>query len=94
MMTFVLPFHLQRLLGYPPHISGLIVTVFPVMSMFSSLLSQFVNAKVSDNILCFISSVISALGIVALAFSGSDSSFCSLLLPLSYMALEQVCSNP
>jgi len=43
--------------------------------MFSSLLSQFVNAKVSDNILCFISSVISALGIVALAFSGSDSSF-------------------
>jgi len=75
MMTFVLPFHLQRLLGYPPHISGLIVTVFPVMSMFSSLLSQFVNAKVSDNILCFISSVISALGIVALAFSGSDSSF-------------------
>ncbi|HOA65242.1 MAG TPA: MFS transporter [Coprothermobacter proteolyticus] len=75
MMTFVLPFHLQRLLGYPPHISGLIVTVFPLMSMFSSLLSQFVNAKVSDNILCFISSVISALGIVALAFSGSDSSF-------------------
>jgi len=28
MMTFVLPFHLQRLLGYAPHISGLIVTVF------------------------------------------------------------------
>jgi len=75
MMTFVLPFHLQRLLGYAPHISGLIVTVFPLMSMFSSLLSQSVNAKVSDNILCFISSVISALGIVALAFSGSDSSF-------------------
>jgi len=64
------------------------------MSMFSSLLSQFVNAKVSDNILCFISSVISALGIVALAFSGSDSSFLLVTFALVNMALEQVCSNP
>jgi len=78
MMTFVLPFHLQRLLGYQPHVSGLMITVFPLTSMISSLLSHSLNTRVADNILCFLGSIVSAMGIALLGFSGLDTSFIHL----------------
>jgi len=83
MMTFVLPFHLQRLLGYPPHISGLMITVFPLTSMISSLLSHSLSTRIADNILCFFGSIISAMGIALLAFSGLNTAFLQVVFGLA-----------
>jgi EmrB/QacA subfamily drug resistance transporter len=87
MMTFLAPFHLQRLLSYPPHISGIIIAVFPAASMISSVFTQSLNKKIPDNLLAFSSALFSALGIALLAIVPLQASIIQIALGLATYGL-------
>ena len=61
MVIFVLPFYLQKVLHYGPAITGLTLTVSPLLMMIIAPFSGFLGDRIGSRPLVFLGSLISAL---------------------------------
>lgn len=64
--TFLLPFYIQNLLGFSPHICGLILLTSPMILLIVAPLSGHASDKVGPEILTFFGLAIIGIGLVAM----------------------------
>lgn len=60
MVIFILPFYIQKVLHYGPSVTGLILTVSPLLMMIISPFSGFLGDRIGSRPLAFMGSLISA----------------------------------
>jgi EmrB/QacA subfamily drug resistance transporter len=79
MVIFGLPFYLQKVLHYGPAITGLILTVSPMLMMIIAPLSGFLGDRFGSRPLAFLGSLISALAFYLMAWLTMFSSIFSVI---------------
>ncbi len=84
MVIFVLPFYIQKVLHYGPAITGLILTVSPLLMMIIAPFSGFFGDRLGSRPLAFLGSLVSAL---AFYFMTGLTMFSSLYLVIGFLAI-------
>jgi EmrB/QacA subfamily drug resistance transporter len=84
MVIFVLPFYIQKVLHYGPAITGLILTVSPLLMMIIAPFSGFLGDRLGSRPLAFLGSLISAL---AFYFMTWLTMFSSIYLVIGFLAI-------
>ena len=84
MVIFVLPFYIQKILHYGPAITGLILTVSPLLMMIIAPFSGFLGDRLGSRPLAFLGSLISAL---AFYFMTWLTMFSSIYLVVAFLAI-------
>ena len=84
MVIYVLPFYIQKVLHYGPAITGLILTVSPLLMMIIAPLSGVLGDRIGSRPLAFLGSIISAS---AFYFMSTLTMFSSIYLVIGFLAI-------
>lgn len=84
MVIFVLPFYIQKVLHYGPAVTGLILTVSPLLMMIIAPLSGVLGDRIGSRPLAFLGSIISA---AAFYFMSTLTMFSSIYLVIGFLAV-------
>jgi EmrB/QacA subfamily drug resistance transporter len=79
MVIFGLPFYLQKVMHYGPAITGLILTVSPMLMMIIAPFSGFLGDRIGSRPLAFLGSLISALAFYLMTWLTMFSSIYSVI---------------
>jgi MFS family permease len=79
MVIFGLPFYLQKVMHYGPAITGLILTVSPLLMMIIAPFSGFLGDRIGSRPLAFLGSLISALAFYLMTWLTMFSSIYSVI---------------
>ena len=84
MAIFVLPFYIQKVLHYGPAITGLVLTVSPLLMMIVAPFSGFLGDRMGSRPLAFVGSLISAFAFYLMTYL---TIFSSIYLVIGFLAI-------
>jgi len=85
--NMVLPFYLQKVMGYTPQNSGFILMVYPVVLMAVAPLSGHLSDKTGAERLTFIGLVLAGAGLFMMSFLNAQSAPAVMVLFIAIMSL-------
>ena len=85
--NMVLPFYLQKVMGYTPQNSGFIMMVYPVVLMAVAPLSGHLSDKTGAERLTFIGLVLTGVGLFMMSFLNEQSAPAVMVLFIAIMSL-------
>ena len=85
--NLILPFYLQKVLGYTPQNSGFVLMVYPLVMMAVAPLSGHISDKIGSEILTFWGLLLASIGLFTMSLLTEQTSLPVLIVYISLMSL-------
>ncbi len=85
--TIILPFYLQKTMGYSPAVTGLLMMVSPIVLAVVAPVSGTLSDKIGSELLTFVGLTIAGAGLLSASFLTEHSSLLQLILCVAVLSL-------